>query len=433
MGKKEAEDSAISQVPEEITGQTHRVAPGGVHWRDTFSALRHRNFRLFFVGQLVSLMGTWMENTALSWLVYQLTGSKVLLGLVAAAGTAPMLIFSTVGGSIADRISKRKIVLVTQFAMMILAFILAGLTWSHAVRPWNLILLSLLGGVAMAFDMPARQSFLIEITSREDLMNAISLNSAIVNGARVVGPAVAGLLMARTGAAACFFINGLSFVAVIIALLRMTVPARPHAAPTGSAVQHILEGFRYVWGHRRLKTIFTLFAIVGIFGWSYSVLMPAFATDALHLDENHYGLLLGANGLGALIGALTVAAYGGRFKPRVLAFSGLWVFSIMLGIFSSSRSFPTAALCLVVSGWGMMLFFSTVNTLLQTIVTDAMRGRVMGIWALVFGGMMPLGSLEAGTLSQHIGVAATIATGGAICGISGLLTWIYIHRHPVGD
>ena len=429
-GSPIAGDAAFptSEVPEEITGQPRRVATGKVRLRDIFSALRHRNFRLFFIGQLVSLMGTWMQNTAQSWLIYQMTGSKLLLGIIAAAGTAPMLFFSTVGGSIADRFPKRTIVLIAQAAMMILAFALAALTAFHLIKPAHLIILAALGGVAMAFDMPARQAFLIEITSRDDLMNAISLNSAIVNGARVVGPAVAGLLMARTGPAICFLINGVSFLAVLAGLLMMRLPRRQIDKPAGSPLEHILEGFRYVLDHPRLKTVFTLFAIVGVFGWSYSVLMPAFATDILGVDENHYGLLLGANGLGALCGALTVAAVGSRFTPRQLAFSGLALFSATLIALGMVGSFLWAMILLLISGWGMMLFFATVNTLLQTTVTDRMRGRVMGIWALVFGGMMPLGSLEAGTLSHYFGVSTTITVGGVICAMAGAITWIHVQR-----
>src|SRR5437773_6567430 len=214
----------IAPVPEDLTGRPRRVATGGVSWRKTFSAFQYRNYRLYFWGQLVSLIGTWMTSTAQGWLVYQLTGSKALLGIVAAAGTAPMLVFATWGGWAADRFPKRSVLLWTQSAMMILAFIFAGLVWSGLIRPWEIIVLGLCGGVVMAFDMPARQSFVVEIASREDLMNAISLNSAMFNGARIVGPAVAGFLMAKVGIALCFFIDGVSFLAVLAGLLMMRLP-----------------------------------------------------------------------------------------------------------------------------------------------------------------------------------------------------------------
>ena len=208
----------VAQVPEEVTGQPRRIVLGGLLWRKTFSALRHRNFRLFFGGQLISLIGTWMQNTAQGWLIYQLTGSKMLLGVVAAVGSAPMMIFSIWGGSVADRHSKRTIVLWTQTSMMLFAFVFSALVWTRQIQPWHILVLAALGGLALAFDMPARQAFMVEMTSREDLMNAISLNSSIVNGARVVGPSVAGLIMAQMGMALCFFLNGLSFLAVIAGL-----------------------------------------------------------------------------------------------------------------------------------------------------------------------------------------------------------------------
>ncbi|HTG44319.1 MAG TPA: MFS transporter, partial [Verrucomicrobiae bacterium] len=287
-----------------------------------------------------------------------------------------------------------------------------------------------LGGAAMAFDMPVRQSFLVEITSREDLTNAIALNSAIVNSARVIGPAVAGLIMARTSPGFCFLLNSLSFIAVICGLLLMRIheaPRRKHPAPAG----HLAEGFRYVWENRRFRVIFSLFAVVGIFGWSYSVLMPAFATDILGLKERGYGLLLGANGVGALAGALTTAAFGTIFKPRHLAFTGLYVFSAMLLLLSAFPTYRAAMVLLACAGWGMMLFFSTINTVIQTSVPDQMRGRIMGIWALVFGGMMPLGSFQAGALSHYFGVLGTIQIGATICILAGVITWWTISVRPI--
>ncbi|MGH7936980.1 MAG: MFS transporter, partial [Bryobacteraceae bacterium] len=362
------------------------------------------------------------------WLVYQLTGSKALLGIVAAAGTAPMLVFSTWGGWAADRFPKRSVLIGTQISMMILSFIMAGLVWSKAIQPWQIIVLALFGGVAMAFDMPARQSFVVEIASREDLMNAISLNSAMFNGARIVGPAVAGFLMAKVGIALCFFIDGVSFFAVLAGLLAMRLPAHVRAAAAGGALAQSLEGFRYVWHHTRVRTIFALFAIVGVFGWSYSVLMPAFARDILHLGEQGYGLLLGASGVGALIGALVTATFGSNIAPRKLAFGGVWLFSAMLLIFSFNRGLTIAMLCLAGAGFGMMLFFSTSNTTVQTIVPDEMRGRVMGIWSLIFGGMIPFGSLEAGVLAHYVGTAATLGIGAVVCAVAATVTLVVVRR-----
>lgn len=420
----------VARAPREAPDEPRRGPEGGVTWRATFAALRHRNFRLFFIGQLISLTGSWIQTTAQGWLVYQLTGSKVLLGTVAAVGSLPMLLFSLWGGSVADRHPKRTVIFFTQAAMMGLAFVFAALVATARIQPWHILALAALGGVAMAFDMPARQAFMVEMTSREDLMNAVSLNSSIVNGARVIGPAVAGLLMAHMGLTWCFLLNGLSFVAVMVGLRMMRLPRFVPPAKPASTGRHMLEGFAYVVGHRRVLILLLLFAVVGVFGWSYSVLLPAYATDVLHVGEGGYGALLSANGFGALVGALTVATFGSRIRPRVLVLGGLWLFSATLLLLAVLRSYPLVLVCMAVNGWGMLLYFSTTNTLMQTSVSDAMRGRVMGIWALVFGGMMPIGGLESGLLSQAVGVPWTIAVGALVCAAAGLVTWWWVRRNP---
>jgi predicted MFS family arabinose efflux permease len=341
-----------------------------------------------------------------------------------------MLLFSLWGGSLADRYPKRALLLWTQSAMMALAFVFAALKWTEQVRPWHILVLAALGGVAMAFDMPARQAFMVEMTSRADLMNAVSLNSSIVNGARVVGPAVAGLLIAQAGIAACFFLNGLSYIAVIAGLLMMRLPRFLPPAQPESNWQHALDGFIYVARHRRVRTLLLLFAIVGVFGWSYSVLLPAFATDVLGVGSREYGVLLSANGIGALCGALTVAAYGDRLHRRLLVFGGLGIFSAMLLLLAMTQNYYLAVVLMALAGWGMLLYFSTTNTLIQMSVADGMRGRVMGIWALVFGGVMPVGGMEAGALSHWFGVSWTVATGAIICGAAALATWLFVRRSP---
>jgi len=421
----------VANVPPEVTGQPRRVVVGGVTWRDTFAALKHRNFRLFITGQFVSLIGGWMQATAQGWLVYQLTGSKVLLGTVAAVGSLPLLLLSVWGGSVADRHPKRTVIYFTQTGMMLLAFAFAALVWSKHIQPWHILVLAALGGVAMAFDMPARQAFTVEMTSREHLMNAISLNSSIFNGARVIGPAVAGFLMAHVGMAWCFLLNGLSFIAVLAGLLMMRLPEFVPPAEPASTGRHMLEGFAYVAGHRRVRLLLLLLGVVGVFGWSYSVLLPAYAKDLLHVGERGYGALLSANGLGALLGALTVATYGSRVQPRLMVLGGMWVFSAMLLLLAVVRWFPLVLVCLAVGGWGMLLYFATTNTLVQTTVSDAMRGRVMGIWALVFGGTIPLGGLESGLLSQAVGVPWTVAAGALVCAGAGLVTWWSVRRNPL--
>lgn len=421
--------SPTANVPEDTTGRPRCVATGGISFRKTFSALKHRNFRLFFTGQLISFTGTWMTTTAQGWLVYQLTGSKVLLGVVAAAASAPMLFFATWGGWVADRYPKRSVIVITQICSMILSFTLAALVWTKVVQPWHIIVLAVFGGINMAFDMPARQSFVIEMTSRADLMNAISLNSSAFNCARIIGPSIAGLLMAHVGIAMCFLFDGLSFIPVIAGLLLMRLPKKEtqivsDAGPIGQA----LEGFRYVWGHRRVLTILSLFTVVGIFGWSYSVLMPAFAHDVLHLGANGFGLLMAGSGVGALAAALTVASAGHMLPTRVMALGGVWIFSVALILFAFNKNLYVAVALLAVVAFGVVLYFSTSNTVLQSIVPDEMRGRVMGIWTLIFGGMIPLGSLEAGLLADFIGTPATMAIGAVICALAAFVTLHVIRK-----
>jgi MFS family permease len=411
-----------------MTGRPRRVATGGISFRKTFSALKHRNFRLFFSGQLISFTGTWMTTTAQGWLVYQLTGSKALLGLVAAAASAPMLFFATWGGWVADRYPKRSVIVVTQACQMVISLAMAALVWSGLVQPWHIIALSVLGGITMAFDMPARQSFVIEMTSREDLMNAISLNSSAFNCARIVGPSIAGFLMVQVGIPACFLIDGLSFIAVIAGLLLMRLPKHTPIKSESSAIGQALEGFRYVWGHRRVLTILSLFTVVGIFGWSYSVLLPAFAHDVLHLGANGYGTLMAGSGVGALVAALTVASAGHILPTRFMALGGIGIFSVALALFAFTRNLYLETLLLAIVGFGIVLYFSTSNTVLQSIVPDEMRGRVMGIWTLIFGGMIPLGSLQAGLMADLLGTPATIATGALICAVAALVTLNIIRR-----
>ena len=417
-----------ARVPEDISGRQRRMPVGGITWRHTFRALRHRNYRLFFWGQLISLVGTWMQQTAMSWFVYQITNSKLLLGVVAAVGSAPMMLSSIWGGSLADRHPKRSILVATQSAQMVCAFLLATGVWLGFASPLFIIIIAALNGIAMGFDMPARQAFTVEMTSREDLLNAISLNSSIVNGARVVGPSVAGLMIGAVGVAMCFFLNGLSFVAVISGLLLMRLPPFEPKVHVASAGEHAWEGIVYSMKHQRVRTILLLFLAIGIFGWSYTVLMPAFARDVLGRGANGYGVLMSASGTGALVGALVVATYGHLFAPRRLALGGVWLFAASLFALALARNFYLALAFLFVAGFGMLLFFSTSNTVLQTIVPDEMRGRVMGVWSLVFGAMIPLGSLEAGALAHWAGTSIALGFGAIICAVSALVTLFAIQR-----
>ena len=423
MGRTET-----ARIPEDLTGRARRVPVGEVSWRTTFRALRHRNYRLFFYGQLVSLIGTWLQQTAMSWFVYEITGSKFLLGAVAAIGSAPMMIFSLWGGSLADRYSKRSILIGTQTTQMLCAFVLAAGAWAGFASASFIMVIAAFNGIAMGFDIPARQAFTVEMTSREDLLNAISLNSSIFHGARVIGPSIAGLMIGKVGIPICFFLNGISFIAVIAGLMMMQLPPLKRPIIHTSPLEHAWSGIVYSIQHQRVRTILSLFFAVGVFGWSYTVLMPAFARDVLGRGANGYGLLISASGGGALIGALLVAAYGHLVTSRKLAFGGIYLFSAAMTALAFTRSFSFSLGCLFFAGLGMLLFFATSNTTLQTIVPDEMRGRVMGIWSLVFGMMIPVGSIEAGAVANLLGTPFALGFGAIICLAAAVTTRIVIAR-----
>jgi MFS family permease len=374
---------------------------------DMVRSLRHRNFQLFFSGQLISLIGTWMQTIAQAWLVYRITGSSLLLGVVGFAGQIPIFILSPFGGLAADRWNRHRIVIATQLASMILALVLAALTLLHVVKTWEIIVLAALLGAVNAFDIPGRQSFLIEMVVREDLMNAIALNSSMFNGARVIGPAIAGILVSRIGEGWCFFANGVSYIAVIAGLLLMKLPPH-HPVPAGtSPFEHIAEGFRYI---QRTAPILALISLVAV---PYSVLMPIFADRILHRGAHGLGILMGAAGVGALLGALTLASRRGvKGLGRVVGYSAM-VFGISLILFSLSKFFWLSVLLLVPVGYGVMLQMSGSNTLIQAMVPDELRGRAMAMYTMMFMGMAPIGSLLSGVFADWIGAPWTVAIGGA--------------------
>ena len=382
--------------------------------RTTLRALRHRNFQLFFAGQLISLIGTWMQNVAQSWLVYRLTGSSTLLGAVGFAGQIPVFLVSPLGGLIADRHSRHRIVIATQTAAMILAFMLAALTLTGRVQVWHIFVLSALLGVVNAFDIPARQAFLFEMVGREDLINAIALNSSMFNGARIIGPAIAGILVAAIGEGWCFFANAVSYIAVIIGLLLMTVTPPARAIQEGSAVRHIIEGFRFAARTGPIRALLLLLGLVSVTGMPYAVLMPIFADHIFHSGARGLGILMGFSGVGALLGALTLAARQGvHGLGRWVAIS-CGVFGASLILFAFSRSFWIAAAGLVPVGFAMMTQMGASNTLVQTMTPDHLRGRVMSVYSMMFMGMAPVGALLAGVVAERFGAPFTVAVGGVI-------------------
>jgi MFS family permease len=377
-------------------------------------AFKHRNYQLFFGGQLISLTGTWMQSVAQSWLVYRLTGSAVLLGFVAFSGQIPVFLLAPVGGIVADRYNRHRVLVLTQTTAMILGFLLAALTLTGHVRVWHLFVLSSLLGMVNAFDIPARQAFVVDMVGREDLINAIALNSSMFNGARIVGPAVAGVLVASIGEGWCFFANGVSYLAVIAGLLAMRLGPRVIRRTAGSALESMTEGFRYVWHTVPVRALMILLGLVSLTGMPYAVLMPIFADRILHGGASGLGLLMGASGLGALAGALTLAS---RHGLRGL---GHWVavaagsFGTSLILFSLSRSFWLSAALLIPVGFSMMVQMASSNTLIQSMVPNSLRGRVMAIYSMMFMGMAPIGAVLAGTLAQHLGAPLTVALGGLV-------------------
>ncbi|HXZ33124.1 MAG TPA: MFS transporter [Terriglobales bacterium] len=390
----------------------------------TLRALRHRNFQLFFSGQLISLIGTWMQSVAQAWLVYRLTGSSLLLGSVGFASQFPVFLVAPLGGIVADRYNRQKVVIGTQTASMILAFILSALTLTGTVRVWHIFVLAALLGIVNAFDIPGRQSFLVDMVGKEDLMNAIALNSSMFNGARIIGPAIAGVLVAKIGEGWCFFVNGVSYIAVIVGLFLMRVAPPIHAEGQASPLAHIIEGFRFVRHTAPIRAILLLLGLASFVAMPYTVLMPVFADRILHGGARALGLLMGATGLGALLGALTLASKTGvRGLGRwvALACAG---FGVSLILFSFSRNLQLSVLLLLPVGFCMMLQMSSSNTLIQVMVPDHLRGRVMAVYSMMFMGMAPFGAFFAGALAERLGAPITVAMG-AVATIGGAaLFWL---------
>jgi MFS family permease len=392
---------------------------GGSAWLPaTLRALKHRNFQLFFSGQLISLIGTWMQNVAQAWLVYRLTGSSFLLGAVGFAGQFPVFIVAPLGGIVADRKNRHRVVIATQLASLMLAFILAGLTLIHVVQVWHIFVLAVLLGVVNAFDIPGRQAFLVDMVGKGDLMNAIALNSSMFNGARIIGPAIAGILVAKIGEGWCFFVNGASYIAVIIGLLMMRVQARARSTAEGSPLMHMLQGFRWVWHTRPIRALLLLLGLVSLVAMPYTVLMPVFADKVLHGGAQALGILMGATGVGALLGALTLASRRGvHGLGRWVAYS-CGGFGVSLILFAFSRNLWLSVALLLPVGFCMMLQMSSSNTLIQAMVPDELRGRVMALYSMMFMGMAPFGALLGGAIADRLGAPMTVAMG-AVASLGG--------------
>lgn len=381
-----------------------------------FRALKSKNFKLFFIGQIVSLLGTFIQQIALGWLIYSLTNSAVYLGVIGFAGQIPALVLTPIAGVYADRLNRRKVLIAAQTVAMCMALIMALLYFTGLIQVWHIIIIAIINGMAMAFDTPFRHAFLLEMVGDKELLqNAIALNSTLINSARFIGPMIGGFIIALVGEGYCFLINGLSFLAVIIALMSMTVIPINSGKTHGSIIKELIEGFQYSFNFKPIKYLLLLVITTGFFGLSYQVFLPVFARDILHGNSQTLGFLTGTMGAGALTGAFYLASRKGICGiPRLILISAL-TFSLALMGFSMSES-PTISLILMYFvGFGMIVQFASTNTLIQTIVDEDKRGRVVALYGMSFMGITPLGSLLLGTITPWAGVQYTIFTSASIC------------------
>lgn len=387
----------------------------------TFTSLQHRNYRIFFSGQLFSLAGTWMQSMAQAWLVYQLTHSSIWLGTIGFLTSIPILFLSMFGGSLADRMSKRKLIIITQMISLLQALVMSILVLTESITVEIVALLALILGIVNAFDIPARQSYIVELVGKEHLTNAIALNSASFNAARIAGPAIGGVVIAAFGVGWCFAFNALSFCAVIISLAQIDTPFDAEQRRSSFSVVHSLkESVFYLQSDSSLFSLMLLVAVITMFGWSYAVLLPIFADSILGIGAVGLGNLLMSVGIGAVISAVTVASFESRIQARTFINTGIFLFVFCISIFALSTSIFLSLLTLIGVGMGLVMFLATANASIQRQVPDALRGRVMGLYSLIFQGLSPFGNLSMGLLANGIGVRGAVLVGGIVCGIATL-------------
>jgi len=402
--------------------------------RGLFRALSYRNYRLFFFGQGISLVGTWMQQVAMSWLVYRLTGSALLLGTVGFTSQIPTFLVAPFAGVLADRCNRRRLLLATQSLAMAQAFLLAYFVLTGSIQVWQIITLSLLLGVVNGFDIPLRQSFVIEmVEEKEGLANAIALNSSMVNAARLVGPSVAGLLISLLGEGVCFLLNGVSYLAVLVSLALMRVAPRPVRQTRSSILHELREGVSYAANFVPIRVILLLLALVSLMGMPYAVLMPVFAKNVLHGGPHTFGFLLAASGIGAFAATMYLASRRSVIGLGRLIAISCALFGVGIAAFALSSLLWVSLLSLMVAGFGAMMQVAASNTILQTIVDDDKRGRIMSLFTMAFMGMTPFGSLFAGALAARIGAQVTVQIGGLACLVGALLfaAWLPTFREKV--
>jgi MFS family permease len=406
--------------------------PASVHdqsrLRRTFTALQYPNYRLWFWGQLISVFGSWMQATAQGFLVFELTHSPQWLGYVGFAAGIPTWILTLYGGVVADRVSRRALMIITQSVMMILAFVLAALAFLHIVQPWHIIVLAFILGIANSFDAPARQAFVSELVPHEDLTNAIALNATMFNAAIAVGPAVAGFVYALFGAGTCFAINGVSFIAVIIALRMMKLQDRVTVRQSAPVTEALKEGLRYVLKEPVVRMLISMVAVTSLLALSMVTLIPAWAVNVLGGDAATNGLLLSARGVGSLAGALLIASLGRiSYRGRLVTIGSI-LYPLLLFAFAFTRWLPLAYVCLAGSGAGMILVVNLANAMVQTGAPEHLRGRVMGAYTWIFFGVMPLGALWLGTIADNFGEPEAVVLNSLLAFFFAIAVWVFFPR-----
>lgn len=385
-------------------------------WHRAFSALRNPNYRYFYSGQTVSLIGTWMRTAALGWIAFQYTHSEFLLGVVFMLNSLPIFLFSIYAGSLADRVPKIRIFTITSWGSMLSSLALALMLFHGPVNIAFLMVFASLWGLFVTFEMPSRQTLMVELVGKRDLVNAIALNSAMVNAARVVGPAIGGLLLASVGPAWCFLLDALSYFAVLYALYKIQLPAAHYAPKKVKAdLKYTLEGFKYLKTNSAIAQAVAMLFIMGLGGWAYRSQLAAFAAAQLNVGARGYGWLLALNGLGACAAALFVAVKGARIVGAKTLYAGAAIYAVFIIVLGFMHQAAGAACLLFFAGYGITLFFSIGNSIIQTQSPDHLRGRLMGIWALVFGGSLPIGSLWMGIVAERAGSGHALQIGGGFC------------------
>jgi MFS family permease len=404
-------------------------------WSKTFSALRHPNYRYFYSGQTISLIGTWTRTAALGWVAFQFTHSELLLGIVFMLNSLPIFLFAIYAGSLADRIPKIRMFTLTSWFSLLSSLTFALMLFHGPVHIEYLMIFAFLWGLSTTFEMPSRQTLMVELVGKKDLVNAIALNSAMVNSTRVVGPAIGGLLLAYFGASWCFLLDAVSYLAVLYAIHKIQLPASHYTPKKVTADRkYIFEGFKYLKTNSRIAISVALLFIMGIGGWAYQSQLSAFVVTRLHLGAQGYGWLLALNGLGACTAALFVAAQGARIVNVKALYAGVAIYAIFIILFGFMHEPLGAAFLLFFAGFGIILFFSIGNSIIQTQSPDHLRGRLMGIWALVFGGGMPIGSFWMGLLASHTSSAFSLQMGGLFCILgAGAVYWLFKSRDRVTE